>query len=105
MYKIVATDAAEKDLSAIRDYLLNEFCNPLSVEDLFDEIRRAYEVLVDNPYAFEECRDSRLQRKGYRKCVVGGYLFVYRVEDDGNGDGIIHVIRYFHGLQNYITQL
>ena len=105
MYKIVATDAAEKDLSSIRDYLLDEFCNPLAVDNLFDAIRHAYETLADDPYVFEACADSRLRRKGYRKCLVKAYLFIYRVEETGDGDGIVHVIRYFHGSQNYVSQL
>ena len=105
MYNIVATAAAEADLAAIRDYLLNEFCNPLAVDNLFSEIRRAYRTLTDDPYAFGQCADSRLRRKGYRKCLVKGYLFVYRVEETATGEGFVHVIRFFHASQNYAAQL
>ena len=102
MFDIRATDAAENDLSAIRDYLLNELFNPVAVENLFAEIRRAYEALQINPYVFEECRDARLKSLKYCKCLVKGYLFIYRVDEL---DNTVHVIRFFHGTQNYIAQL
>ena len=102
MFDILASDAAEADLSAIRDYLLDELYNPLAVENLFSEIRRAYEALQINPYVFEECSDARLRSLKYRKCLVKGYLFIYRVDET---NGIVHIVRFFHGSQNYVAQL
>jgi len=49
-----------------------------------------------------DCADERLNRKGYRKCVIGGYLFIYRVEAERS---TVHIVRFFHGLQDYIAQL
>ena len=46
--------------------------------------------------------DSRLSRIGYRKCVLRRYLFIYRVDEAA---GVIHVIRYFHELQDYWSKL
>ena len=105
MYKVRASDTAEADLVQIRDYLLNELYNPLAVENLFSAIRRAYATLTVEPYAFEACADPRLRRKGYRKCVVKNYLFIYRVEELSGDEGIVHIVRFFHGSQNYIAQL
>ena len=102
MFDVLASDAAESDLSAIRDYLLNELYNPLAVENLFSEIRRAYEALQTNPYVFEECKDAHLRSMHYRKCLVKGYLFIYRIDETNN---LIHIVRFFHGSQNYVAQL
>ena len=102
MYDILATDSAGRDLDEIRDYLLNTLCNPQALENLLSRIRSAYETLRDNPRAFPLCDDARLARIGYRKCVVSRYLFIYRVDDDA---GAVHVIRFFHGLQDYLRLL
>ena len=98
MYEVLATDSAGRDLDEIRDYLLNVLCNPLVLENLRSEIWRAYETLRENPYAFPKCEDARLSRIGYRKCVLRGYLFVYKVDETTQ---VVNVMRYFHGLQNY----
>lgn len=102
MFEILASDSAERDLSEIRDYLLGELFNPQAWENLVVKIREAYDTLQAHPLAFAECDDERLRRKGYRKCVLGGYLFIYRVDDTQQ---VVHIVRYFHGLQNYTAQL
>lgn len=98
MYEILATDSAGRDLDEIRNYLINVLCNPLALENLHSAIWKAYQTLCDNPYAFPKCDDARLAKMGYRKCALHGYLFVYSVDE---AEHVIHVIRYFHGLQNY----
>lgn len=102
VYDILATDAAGRDLDEIRDYLLNNLCNPQTLESLIAEIREAYETIRENPRAFPACDDARLSHIGYRKCMVGRYLFIYRVDDSA---GVVHVIRFFHELQNYLRIL
>lgn len=102
VYRVLATDSAERDLEEIRDYLTNTLCNPLAFTNLLDSIREAYETLQENPCAFPSCEDSRLSRIGYRKCALRRYLFIYRVDEAA---GVIHVIRYFHELQDYWSKL
>ena len=98
VYSVLATDSAKRDLEEIREYMLSTLCNPLAFENLLSDIHSAYETLQANPLAFPTCDDARLARIGYRKCVLHRYLFVYRVEESA---GIVHVIRYFHELQDY----
>jgi len=102
MFEILATEAAERDLVEIHDYLLGELYNPQAWDNLSEKIRQVYHILEEQPFAFEVCRDGRLNRKGYRKCVLGGYLFIYRVDTAAS---VIHIVRYFHGLQDYAAQL
>ena len=102
VYSVLATDSAERDLEEIREYMLGTLCNPLAFENLLSDIRCAYETLQANPRAFPKCDDERLARIGYRKCVLHHYLFVYRVEESA---GVVHVIRYFHELQDYGSRL
>ena len=102
VYSVLATDSAERDLQEIREYMLGTLCNPLAFENLLSDIRSAYETLQANPRAFPKCDEERLARIGYRKCVLHHYLFVYRVEESA---GVVHVIRYFHQLQDYGRRL
>jgi len=102
MFEVRATESAERDLEEIHDYLVGELLNPQAWIRLSEKIADAVHTLQNEPLAFSECIDARLKGKGYRKCVLGGYLFIYRVEIEKN---IVHIVRFFHGLQNYIAEL
>lgn len=102
MYDIIASAAAKGDLEEIKTYLLTEFRNPQAVANLENAIRRAYDTLVVNPNAYPPCEDSRLRRKGYRKCTFMNYLFVYEVVES---EHLVKVHRFFHGLQNWVSYI
>jgi len=102
VFGLLATHAAEKDLMEIREYLLGTLCNPQAWESLRAEIADAYTVIRSTPAAFPLCSDLRLRQTGYRKCVLGGYLFIYRVDEAA---GVVHILRYFHHLQDYSSKL
>lgn len=102
MFDIIASAAAKGDLAEIRDYLLTEFRNPQAAANLEAAIRRAYDTLAENPNAFPPCDDPRLRGKGYRKCVLTNYLFVYEVLEQEN---LVKIHRFFHGLQNWSSYL
>ena len=102
MYDIIASDSAKSDLEEIRDYLLTEFCNPQAVANLENAIRRAYDTIAVTPNAFPPCDDPRLRQKGYRKCKLTNYLFVYEVVESEN---LVRIHRYFHDLQNWASYI
>ena len=102
MPKICVTAHARNDLRGIQSYLLNELFNPLAAHNLAEEIKRAFAALEDSPSAFPSCEDLQLRRKGYRKCSLGAYLFVYRFDESS---GQIMVLRFFHRSQNWMQHL
>ena len=97
MPEVVITEPAKMDMVEIQDYLLHRLFNPLALENLKQAVLRAFHVLETSPEAYPECDDPRLRASGYRKCVLGGYLFVYKISEDGN----VYVVRFFHGSQNW----
>lgn len=85
------------DMVEIQEYLLHRLFNPQALENLKLSVLRAFHILETHPEAYPECDDSRLRAAGYRKCVLGSYLFVYKIAEDG----IVYVVRFFHGSQNW----
>ena len=102
MYDIIASASAKRDLEEIKAYLLTEFRNPQAVANLEDAIRRAYDTIAVAPNAFPPCDDPRLRLKGYRKCKLTNYLFVYEVVEPEN---LVRIHRYFHDLQNWVSYI
>ena len=80
MSKLLVSPAADRDLDSILSYLINELCNPPAAGNLLDEVGSAYDALVENPEAFEMCRDQRLAELEYRKVQVGNYLMIYQYD-------------------------
>ena len=102
MSKLLVSPAADRDLDSILSDLINELCNPQAAGNLLDEVESAYDALVENPEAFEMCRDQRLAELEYRKVQVGNYLMIYQYDSDL---GEINVLRFFHESQNYLAMM
>ena len=102
MSKLLVSPAADRDLDSILSYLINELCNPPAAGNLLDEVGSAYDALVENPEAFEMCRDQRLAELEYRKVQVGNYLMIYQYDSELDE---INVLRFFHETQNYLAMM
>ena len=102
MSKLLVSPAADRDLDSILSYLINELCNPQAAGNLLDEVEAAYDALVENPEAFEMCRDQRLVELEYRKVQVGNYLMIYQYDSELDE---INVLRFFHESQNYLAMM
>jgi len=97
-YRLHITASAEKDLDEILTYIIGELDNLDAAIKLADEIDERYGKLEENPFIYEECRDPRLKLLGYRRIVIGGYLLVYRIDED---EKTVYVERFFSQLQDY----
>lgn len=97
-YKITVTDLALKDLRNIIDYISNQLANPSAASSFLDSVAHCYNTLESMPFAFEQCRDSRLRKLGYRRYVIKKYVMVYRVSEE---DRTVYILRFFYGAQDY----
>lgn len=102
MSKLLVSPAADRDLDSILSYLINELCNPQAAGNHLDEVESSYDALLENPEAFELCRDERLADLGYRKVLVGNYLMIYQYDSELDE---INVLRFFHETQNYLAMM
>jgi plasmid stabilization system protein ParE len=101
-YNLIITEHADELLDELVYYLLCEFKSVQAARHLLDSIEKLYERIEMNPYHFPECRDSYLNRIGYREAVVPdmNYLVIFRVEDK-----TVYVVGIFHSLENYKQKL
>jgi len=86
-------------LDKILAYITEDLAAPQAATSFVDEVYKTYERLEENPYIFEECRDPRLQREGYRRAVIKNYVLIYKIYD--YGQVIVHHI--FYGGQDYVN--
>ena len=102
MYEILVTNSAVRDLDSIVAYITERLSNASAAGKLLDKIQACYDVLKCTPMLYPGCTDQRLKRKGYRKALVGNYLFIYKVDQR---ECRVHVLRFFYSGQDYMRKL
>ena len=101
-YKLKITDSAERDLDEILTYIIHELDNLDAALKLSDEINDRYKKLKENPYLYPMCIDPRIKLLGYRRIVIGGFLLLYRIDQELK---IVFVERFFSQLQDYAAKI
>jgi len=102
MRKLVIAAPAQADLAAIDDYLRFELCNVQAAEHFLDAVKSSYDAVVENPLAYQLCRDRALSAREYRAVRVMRYIMLYRFDAEAD---VVHVICFFHELQDYANML
>ena len=97
-YRVVETESAGEDIDAILGYIIKEFDNLSAASDFADEIDDKYEKLEANPYMYEESRDARLRKQGYRRIPIKNYVMLYLVDEARKE---VNIARVFYGKQDY----
>lgn len=97
-YKLIKTDSYLRDLDAVIGYIALSLENKIAAASLMDAIEKSYDGIERMPLMYEACRDPYLKGLGYRKAVIRSYVMIYRVEEETE---TVHILRLFHGRQNY----
>jgi len=74
-HQINITEAAERDLTEIADFIAND--NPSAVLKLVEKIEHSILQLEDFPLIGVVPNNRRLTRQGYRILIVDSYLVFY----------------------------
>lgn len=103
-YKLVITDQAAEQLDHIIEYLVSHFKNPSAARGLLTEIETIYCHLEKDPFAYQQCNDSFLQIKGYRKATIHHYQYVilFLIHES---ERTVFISGIFHGRENYSQKL
>lgn len=97
-YKLVRTDAFQRDLDAAIAYIVLSLENKIAAISLLDAVEKSYGDLECMPLMYEACRDPYLKELGYRKTLIHNYVMVYKVDEDTK---TIFLMRFFHSRQDY----
>ena len=86
------------DLDQIVSYIVEELGNPPAALSLLATVENVYEKLAETPNMYSLCLKPLLSRRGYRRVPIGGYLMIYKVDDEA---GLIYIERFFSHLEDY----
>lgn len=94
-YPINITEAAEKDLSEIIEYIAND--NPTAALRMADDIEQTILQLEDFPLIGSVPKNRRLARQGYRMLIAESYLVFYVILNDDT----VEIRRILSGKREY----
>ena len=97
-YSVKVTEHAHDDLDQIVSYIVGELGNPSAALSLLAAVEGVYEKLAGTPNMYSLCLKPLLSRRGYRKAPVGGYLMIYKVDEDAK---LVYIERFFSHLEDY----
>lgn len=100
-YEVILDPEVAIQLDEVVDYLSTKLSSPAAAANFLDRFDEFIERLETLPYSFPQPTDRRLRNRDYRKAMVGNYLVLFKVIDDGEQSGTVHVTNLFHGSQNY----
>lgn len=79
-------------------YIVLSLENRTAAASLLDAIEKSYDEIARMPLLYEACHDPHLKKLGYRKAVICNYVMVYKVDEAAK---MVHIMRLFHGRQDY----
>ena len=97
-YSVRVTEHAHDDLAQIISYIVDELSNPPAALTLLNAVEHVYEKLAETPSMYSLCQKPLLSRRGYRKAPIGGYLMIYKVDEDAK---LVYIERFFSHLEDY----
>ena len=100
MYNLEITERAEYDLDKIIKYISENLSAPQAAASFADKVYECYDRIETNPYIYEESRDPKLKKEGFRRAVIKNYIMLYKVYEDNNPKLVV-IHRFFHGSQDY----
>lgn len=92
----VATAAFEKDYDNALAYITYQLGSPHAALNLMDAMDVSIERITEFPEINAVSQKPTLQRLGYREEIIGGYVMLYRIEENA-----IVAKRLFHMTQDY----
>ena len=97
-YNVRVTEHAHDDLDQIVSYIIGDLSNPSAALTLLNAVEHVYEKLAETPNMYALCQKPLFSRRGYRKAPIGGYLMIYKVDEDAK---FVYIERFFSHLEDY----
>lgn len=101
-YDIELLPRAQRDLTEIDDYIMNDLLAPQAAIDLFDKFIDAFERLQKFPLSGTELNAGLPLKNEYRWVLVEHYLIFYTVNDNL---GKVTIARVLYASRNYLNIL
>src|SRR5215510_2364754 len=82
MFELVFSEKINDDIISALNYIANILEAPKAAENHFEELKKKYEKLKENPYIRPLVRNKYLATKGIRFIKVKNYILIYKINEE-----------------------
>lgn len=101
-YKLLESEDARNDVRDIVRYMAVDLDNKPAAIGFLDALETVYRNVIEQPFLYAQCAESRLRALGSRKIVLKHYVVLYRVDAATES---VFVQRVFYMRQNYAAMI
>jgi plasmid stabilization system protein ParE len=84
MFELLFSDKINNDIISVLNYIKNILEAPKAAENHFEELKKKYEKLKENPYIRPLVQNKYLATKGIRYIKVKKYMLIYRINEEND---------------------
>jgi addiction module RelE/StbE family toxin len=82
MFELVFSKKINIDIISTLNYIRNVLEAPKAAENHFEELKKKFEKLKENPYIRPLVQNEYLARKGIRTIKIKNYILIYKINED-----------------------
>jgi len=82
MFELVFSEKINNDIVSALNYIRNVLEAPKAAENHFEELKKKYEKLKENPYIRPLVQNKYLAAKGIRLIKVKNYILIYKINEE-----------------------
>jgi mRNA-degrading endonuclease RelE of RelBE toxin-antitoxin system len=102
MFKLLFSAKINNDIISTLKYIKNVLKAPMAASNHFEELKKKYEKLKENPFVRPLVQNKYLATKGIRFILVKKYMLIYKINED---DKTVLLYRFIYCRRDWITIL
>ena len=102
MYDLIFSKIADFDIDQNYTYIMETLEAPKSAENLFDELYKKINDILENPYKKSLVHDKYLASLGIRSIKVKNYVLFYNITEENN---TVNVLRFMYKKRDWVNLL
>jgi plasmid stabilization system protein ParE len=102
MFKLIFSRKINNDIIFVIKYIKDVLKAPMAASNHFEELKKIYEKLKENPFARPLVQNKYLATKGIRFIMVKKYMLIYKINED---DKKVLLYRFIYCRRDWITIL
>jgi plasmid stabilization system protein ParE len=102
MFELIFSEKMNADIISSLKYIKNVLKAPMAAENHFEELKKKYEKLKENPFIRPLVPNKYLAIKGIRFIMVRKYMLIYKINEE---DKTVLLYRFMYCRRDWITIL
>jgi mRNA-degrading endonuclease RelE of RelBE toxin-antitoxin system len=102
MFELIFSEKINNDIISSIKYIKDVLKAPMAASNHFEELKKKYEKLRENPFCRPLVKNKYLATKGIRFIMVKKYMLIYKIDEENE---TVLLYRFMYCRRDWITIL